>query len=159
MIAAAAVSAWGMYQTTRRNNALIRYQKRISYQQAALREEQAKAALRSGQSVALQKASEAQKVVGAQRAAFGASGVSVGAGTAGLVEAGTRAVGRQNAYLAHREAALRAWGYRTGAANAQAKAKFLSYQISSPWLSAAGTFAQGAASAAQSYQFSKFFNK
>jgi hypothetical protein len=91
------------------------YQKGIADVNASLMQMQAADAIRRGDLAASQQLEAGKRVVGAQRAAIGASGVDVNSGSAAMAQEGARAMSAVDALTIENNAHLEALGYKMNA--------------------------------------------
>jgi hypothetical protein len=99
------------------------YQSKVFGIDADLAERQADDAIARGHEAELRAGRQGKQIIGAQRAAYAASGVDVSSGTPAAVEADTQALSELDALTIKNNAALEAWGYRVQAADYRTKAQ------------------------------------
>lgn len=107
-VAGTLLSAYGAYQQGKAQQDVAEYT-------AKTNELAAGQAVEKGASAADQQRAKVRQIMGAQRAAMGASGAVIGEGTLGSVLDQTASLGEQDALQIERNAQLEAWGLRTGA--------------------------------------------
>jgi hypothetical protein len=107
-VAGTLLSAYGAYQQGKAQEDVANYN-------AKMNELAADQKVQQGASAADQQRAKIRQILGAQRAAVGASGAVVGEGTSGAIFDQTAALGEQDALQIERNAQLEAWGLRTGA--------------------------------------------
>lgn len=126
-VAMAGQAVVGMGQAYAQSQALSAkgdYEKRIADINASYSEVAANDALKRGDVEANQRMKQNRALVGAQRAAFAASGVDPNSGSAADVSAGTRTIGDFDALTIKNNAWREAWGYKVQGANYQAQGNF-----------------------------------
>lgn len=132
----------------------------IAEQNAQLAEEEGREAKKIGYENAVKKRQEAAQIIGAQRAAFGASGAQVDQGAALDVALDTAEKGEIDAFQLRQQGLdtdynkrFEAWNYREQAAGLQAQSAAYKDQASSynPWLSAGSTLLTGVGQAGQNF--------
>lgn len=126
MLALTAANSATQYITQRRAaagaEAQGNYEAGILEQNASLADQQRADALARGREAELQQRRGTRGMIGAQRAAIAASGVSVGSGSALDVQTDTAHLGELDALTLRNNAAREAWGFDVQAADLRAKA-------------------------------------
>ena len=122
-----------------------KYLDKIAKQNAAVSEQAADDAMRTGDINADTKRIETRGFIGTQRAGFAANGIDVNIGSAGLVQDDTAQFGELDALTIMNNAAREAYGYKTQAVDQRQQGKLAKYQAK---MSAIGSILGGAEKAA-----------
>jgi hypothetical protein len=120
-LGAMGASALGSYSEAVAYNMALRYQQHIALRNRDLAQFQARESIYLGDQAAAQYDRQVEALVGSQRAAAAASGVLVGAGSAGEAQARARATGERGIQIIKKNAEKTAWGHMVAAANWQSQ--------------------------------------
>ena len=105
-----------------------KYLNKIAKQNAAVSEQAADDAMRTGDINADAKRIETRGIIGTQRAGFAANGIDVNTGSAGLVQDDTAQFGELDALTIMNNAAREAYGYKTQAVDQRQQGKLAKYK-------------------------------
>lgn len=122
MAAGAGAGAYGAYSAQSAQNKALEYQAKLQERNASIADIQAEDAAVRGALAEKQLAGKVAQLKGTQRAAFGASGVTVGEGTALQTVADTAAMGAVDAVTLRYNTALEVWGKKAEAGGYRAEA-------------------------------------
>lgn len=166
-LAGTAAGAYGSYRSSQAQQQQADYQSKmaarnaqVAEQNARLAEEQGREAKKEGYENKLKKRQEAAGVIGAQRAAQGASGVVVDVGGNLDLNLGTAETGELDALKLEQQGLdadyqkrIEAWNYREQGAAQEAAGKRYSTVAGgiNPWMSAGSTLVGGLASVGGNY--------
>lgn len=155
-IAAAGISAYGMYQQGQSQKALGEYNAKVSENNAIVQQQAAEDARRRGDIAEDAQRRQTRQMLAAQRAAIGAQGGVLTDQSTEAILADTAQFGELDALTVRNNAAREAWGLEVGANNtlAQAEASRFQGQAASraASLSAVGTLIGGVSNAYTGYR-------
>lgn len=162
-----AMSAYSRYQQGQAQQRQADFQSKmaqrnaqIAEQNAQMAEQEGREAKRIGYENAVRKRQEAARIIGSQRAAFGASGAQADQGAALDLALDTAEKGELDAFQLRQQGLdtdynkrIEAWNFREQGAGQQLQGQLFGMQSQSytPWLSAGGTLLQGAGQAGSNY--------
>lgn len=165
-LAGAAAGAYGAIQQSQTARQQQEYQSKLAQRQAQIaeqnaqvQEEQARQNRRDGYEAAVQKRQEAARIIGQQRAAAGASGSQVDAGSALDVNLDTAEKGELDAF-SQREQGLRAahnnelsaWSARNSAQSSALQAEYHQQQAATDYLGLTQSLLGSAQKAGRNFQ-------
>ena len=154
-VASAAVGAYGAYQSGQAQSQAAAYQAQVAQNNATVANQNATAARQSGaiqEQISRMKSADLE---GKQRAAAASNGFDVNSGSNLDLQAGTAAMGNQDALTIRNQTARTAYGYQVQAQNFSSTSALDTMQSSNAstagYLSASGSIAGGAASVGDKY--------
>lgn len=149
----AGTSAIGAYGQAKSQKSALGFQAQMADMNAQLAERRAQIALEQGAYQAQEIERGGARLVGSQRAAFGAKGVVLNEGTAAATVAGAGMVTAEDAQQARLNAVRAAWGHRTDATNMrnEGRASRANARGINPWGAASTSLLGSATSMASSY--------
>lgn len=125
MIMSTGLSAYGAIQSGQAQAGNARYQSQVALNNQKFADYNAELATQRGQQMEQAKRTETQDVIGAVRAASGASGVSANSGSPLRVQGDVAKLGDIDAMMIRANAAREAYGYRVQGANYGSEAGLL----------------------------------
>lgn len=141
--AATATSAHASRQQAKATNYANRYTAEVAENNAQVAEWQADDASQRGEEEATRARIRRGSLIGAQRAAFAGSGVTVDVGSPLIVTESTDALGEMDAMTIKHNAALEAWAYRNEARGFEAQAELSRKNKRSPALAMTSSLLSG----------------
>lgn len=155
-IGSTALSAMGSIQQGQAAAASANYNAKVADMNAQISERRARDALERGKVEEQKKRTQAQQVLGQQRAAMAANGVDIGFGSPLDTLVDTATLGEVDALTIRSNSAREAYDYKVQAANGRADANLSRMNAKSAstggYLNAASTILTGAGNAYKSYK-------
>lgn len=157
----AAVSAYGAHEQGVAQSQAAAYQAQVARNDQMVANENAQAALQTGQQQEAAKREQTAQMIGQQRAAVAASGIDPNGGSARRVQGDTAALGALDAEQIRNNAARTAYGYQTEGVDYAAQAGLLQSESAGAAaagnLSAFGSIVGGAASVSSKWLTQKAY--
>lgn len=150
-VAGAAASGYSAYQGSKESNKTARFNQEQAARAAELAETQASQVQQRGAVEERQHRLQVAKLIGKQRAGFGASGVRVDTGSAYDVVSGSRIFGEMDAQTIAYNAAIESWAKREEASQFRSQYSFYKRQRTSPGLATTMAVLGGATPLASSF--------
>jgi len=150
-ISGLALSAGSMYMQTQQANAVARNKAKVADNNAKMAEMEGQYAKRQAHETEMQHRRKVAAILSEQRAAMGASGLEIGAGTFGDILDETLTMGEIDALAIRHEGDMAAWRAQINADNARAAGAAYAASQSSPFLASAGTLVTGAGNIGLNY--------
>lgn len=157
----AAVSAYGSHEQGVAESNAAAYQSQVARNNQVIANQNAQAALQTGQQQEAAKREQTAQMIGQQRAAVAGSGIDPNSGSSQRIQGDTAAIGALDESVIRNNAARTAYGYQTQGMDFGAQAGLLQSESSSAAsageLSAFGSIVGGAASVSSKWLTQKAY--